>query len=89
MGFSKGDKVICINHYSNSFSSEEPLDLIRRGVDTGVNLPLTSGKVYEVIHTGNGYTHIINDIDDINFYISERFIRLSDYRESVIDTILS
>lgn len=83
--FYTGDKIVCINNYSNRFSSYDiPFDVIK---EESV-LPLTVGRVYEVIYDSEGYTHLTNDNGTINFYLSERFIGMAEYRKGIIEDIL-
>lgn len=72
----KGEKVICVND----------------GDVPGINFTLTIGKVYTLIgftfDDAGTYYSLRNDLDYVSYYNINRFIKLSVYREEIIDYIL-
>ena len=68
----KGNIIVCV-------------DL--KGIDT--NVPLTFNKHYIIDDISyDGYYVIINDDDKYAHYLPDRFISLSEYRETQLDNIL-
>lgn len=52
-------------------------------------LPLTVGKQYDIeLNDIKGYAWVINDLGSGCVVNNERFIRLDEYRNSIIDEIL-
>lgn len=61
-------KIICINN---------KLNLLRSGMDGEVD-GLTKGKVYDAIEYSS-FFKLINDIDEKETFVKERFIKLREY----------
>ena len=70
----RGDKVVCIRTVITKKKSYTHI---------------TKGKVYDVVSCKNNDLCLINDVGKPYIYSSRRFRLVSEYRDTVIDDILS
>jgi hypothetical protein len=68
-------KIVCVDN-------DIMLETYRRGIY------LTVGKTYDVIEKEDNLYHIINDINNEDWYGQFRFKLLSEYRNDKIDKLL-
>lgn len=67
-----GDSIICV-------------DL--KGI--GDKVPMTVGKKYEILSiTSDGLIEVISDVGTKTYYLKNRFILLSDFREDKLNKLL-